>query len=155
MDWRRTKTPAHGQAARSPLSPLLFSEEMTCCGSKNDFCKKSGGLLFSAKVQNHPVPAKSAGTCAKFKKYYRNKTRADMRIPSGLLFMWGVFPTFRFRVSVATSQKNPISALQKWKKHFSWDQTKIGLRGIPRHPKGHTCLIWPRSDKLCHAHDRI
>jgi hypothetical protein len=32
----------------------MFSEEMTCCGSKNDFYKKSGGLLFSAKVQNHP-----------------------------------------------------------------------------------------------------
>jgi hypothetical protein len=27
---------------------------MTCCRSKNDFFKKSGGLLFSAKVQNHP-----------------------------------------------------------------------------------------------------
>jgi hypothetical protein len=24
----------------------------------------------------------------------RNKTRADMRIPGGLLFMWGVFPIF-------------------------------------------------------------
>jgi hypothetical protein len=32
----------------------MFSEEMTCCGSKNDFLKKLGGLLFSAKVQNHP-----------------------------------------------------------------------------------------------------
>jgi hypothetical protein len=31
----------------------LFGEEMTYCESKNDFCKKSGGLLFSAKVQNH------------------------------------------------------------------------------------------------------
>jgi hypothetical protein len=27
---------------------------MICCGSKNDFCKKLGGLCFSAKVQNHP-----------------------------------------------------------------------------------------------------
>jgi hypothetical protein len=32
----------------------MFSEKMICCGSKNDFYKKSGGLLFSAKVQNHP-----------------------------------------------------------------------------------------------------
>jgi hypothetical protein len=31
----------------------MFSEEMTCCGSKNYFYKKLGGLLFSAKVQNH------------------------------------------------------------------------------------------------------
>jgi hypothetical protein len=32
--------------------------------------------------------------------------------------------------------QNPISALQKWKKHFSWDEMKIGLRGISRHPNG-------------------
>jgi hypothetical protein len=43
---------------RIPIFPHLFSEEMTCCGSKNDFCKKSGGLLFSAKVQNHPGSSK-------------------------------------------------------------------------------------------------
>jgi hypothetical protein len=60
-----------------------------------------------------------------------------MHIPGGLLFMWGVFPSFRFRVSVAASQKNPISVLQKWKKHFSWYEMKIGLHGVPRHPKGH------------------
>jgi hypothetical protein len=52
--------------------------------------------------------------------------------------MWGVFPSFSFRVSIAASQKNPILALQKWKRHFSWDETKIGLHGVPRHPKGHT-----------------
>jgi hypothetical protein len=49
----------------------------------------------------------------------------------------GVVPKFRFRVLIAASQKNPISALQKWKKHFSWDEMKIGLHGVPRHPKGH------------------
>jgi hypothetical protein len=31
---------------------------MTCCGSKNDFYKKLGGSLFSAKVQNHPASNK-------------------------------------------------------------------------------------------------
>jgi hypothetical protein len=53
--------------------------------------------------------------------------RANISIPGGLLFMWGVMPSFRFHVSVAASQKNLIS----------WDETKISLRGIPRHPKGH------------------
>jgi hypothetical protein len=51
--------------------------------------------------------------------------------------MWGVFPSFRFRVSVAASQKTSILVLQKWKKHFSWYGTKIALCGVPRHPKGH------------------
>jgi hypothetical protein len=36
----------------------MFSDEMTCCGSKIDFYKKSGGLHFSAKVQNHPYSNK-------------------------------------------------------------------------------------------------
>jgi hypothetical protein len=31
---------------------------MIYCGSKIDFCKKSGGLLFSAKVQNYPGSSK-------------------------------------------------------------------------------------------------
>jgi hypothetical protein len=53
MKWQRPKTPARAQAVRIPIFPHLFSEEMTCCGSKNDFCKKSGGLIFSAKMQNH------------------------------------------------------------------------------------------------------
>jgi hypothetical protein len=51
--------------------------------------------------------------------------------------MWGVLSSFRFRVSVAASQKNSISALWKYKKHFSWEERKIGLCGIPCHPNGH------------------
>jgi hypothetical protein len=31
--------------------------------------------------------------------------------------------------------KNQISALQKWKTHFYWEEMKIGLHGVPRHPK--------------------
>jgi hypothetical protein len=61
-----------------------------------------------------------------------------MRILGGLLFMCGVVRSFRFSISVAASRKPPITALQKWKRHFSWDKMKIGPRGIPRHPKRHT-----------------
>jgi hypothetical protein len=32
----------------------MFSEEMTCCGSENDFCKKLGARLIRAKGQTHP-----------------------------------------------------------------------------------------------------
>jgi hypothetical protein len=51
--------------------------------------------------------------------------------------MWGVVPSFRFAVLVVASQKTLILELRKWKKHFSWDETKIGFCGVPRHPKGH------------------
>jgi hypothetical protein len=49
----------------------------------------------------------------------------------------GVVPSFRFAVLVGASQKNPISTLRKWKRYFSWDKSKIGLCGVPCHPKRH------------------
>jgi hypothetical protein len=130
--------------AESPFFPCCLVKKWHVADPKMIFFLKLGGLLFSAKVQNHPGPTKSAGTCTKFKKYLQrlcNKMRADMCIPGCLLFMWGVFPRFRFRISGAASQKNPISALWKWKKHFLWDETKISLCGIPLHSKGHA-RVW-------------
>jgi hypothetical protein len=38
------------------------------------------------------------------------------------------------------TKKKPILALWKWKKHFLWDEKKIGLCGVPLHPKGHVCV---------------
>jgi hypothetical protein len=36
-------------------------------------------------------------------------------------------------------------------KALSWDETKIGLRGVPRHPKGHARVRYGIFfDKLCH-----
>jgi hypothetical protein len=71
-----------------PLFPLFFSEEITCCGYRNDFFKKSGGLLFTAKVQNHPasseigrnlrkiqiIPPKAAATKQSWYAYLRWST---------------------------------------------------------------------------------
>jgi hypothetical protein len=51
--------------------------------------------------------------------------------------MWSVVPSFLFAVLVAASQKKSDFGIPKMKMHFSWDKTKIGLRGIPLHPKGH------------------
>jgi hypothetical protein len=70
------------------------------------FAKNQEVYFLALKYKTTPVPANSAGTCTKLKKTskgYHNKTRVDMRISGGLLFMWGVFPSFRFRVSVAAS----------------------------------------------------
>jgi hypothetical protein len=58
-----------------------------------------------------------------------------MCIPDGILFMWGVVPIFPFAVLIAASQEKSSSTLRKWKTHFSWDETKISLCGVPRHPK--------------------
>jgi hypothetical protein len=105
------------------------------------FCKKSGAHLIIAKgkltsvQQNRQELAQNPEN--KFEGL-RDKMRADICFPDGLLFMWGVVPSFSISVSAATSQKNPISALRKWKMHFACDETKIGFHGVPRHPKGHT-----------------
>jgi hypothetical protein len=84
-----------------------------------------------------------AGTCAKFKKYLqrlRNKTRADMCIPRVSTIYAGCFSHLSISRFGSRFTKNLISALWKWKKHFLWDEMKIGLYGVPLHPKGHTCV---------------
>jgi hypothetical protein len=72
----------------------MFSEEMTCCRSKNDFYKKSGGLLFSTKELNHlgsseigrnmhkiqKIPSKAIGT-----------KRELICISQVVYYLWGVF----------------------------------------------------------------
>jgi hypothetical protein len=51
--------------------------------------------------------------------------------------MRGVVPGFPLAILAAALQKIPILALQKMKMHFSWDETKISLCGVPRHHKDH------------------
>jgi hypothetical protein len=78
------------------------------------FSKNQELVVLLLKCKPTPVPTKSAVACTKSKIYdegSRNETRDDMRIPCGLLFMWSVVPSFGFRVSVAASQKQPVSAL--------------------------------------------
>jgi hypothetical protein len=59
-----------------------------------------------------------------------------MCILCDLLFLWGVVPSFSFAVLVAASQK-PDFGIPKMEKTLFVGQKKIGLRGFPRHPKGH------------------
>jgi hypothetical protein len=35
------------------------------------------------------------------------------------------------------AKKSDFGTPKMEKKHFLWDETKIGLHGVPRHPKGH------------------
>jgi hypothetical protein len=51
--------------------------------------------------------------------------------------MWGVFPSFQFRVSVVASQKKPDFGTPKMERALFMVRNKNGLHGIPRHPKGH------------------
>jgi hypothetical protein len=88
--------------------------------------------------KNHPDSNKIGRTCTKFKKYLQRlpqKKRADMHIPGGLLFMWGVFPSFRFRVLVAASQKTRFWYSENGKGTFCGTKRKsasVAFLAIPR-----------------------
>jgi hypothetical protein len=49
-----------------------------------------------------------------------DETRADICILGGLLFMWGVVPSFPFAVLVAASQKNPFWLSENGRRTFGW-----------------------------------
>jgi hypothetical protein len=88
------------QEVRIPLFPHLFSEEMTCCRSKYDFLKKSRGLLFSAKVQNHPGSSEIGRNLHKIQKIPPKATAAKRElicVSQMVYYFCGVFsPAFDF-----------------------------------------------------------
>jgi hypothetical protein len=133
---------------------------MTSCGSKNDFYKKkSGACLITAKVQTYPSSSKIDRSLHRIQKYtsegFHNETRADMCIPGGLLFMWGVVSSFRFRVSIAASHKKPDFSISKMEKTLFVGRNKNRLPWHSSPSKGpHACSIWPCFDKLCHDQSR-
>jgi hypothetical protein len=78
----------------------MFSEEITCCGSKNNFYKNSGGLLFSAKVQNHTGSDEIGRNLRKIQKIPQ-KAAATKRelicVSQGVYYLCGVFfPAYDF-----------------------------------------------------------
>jgi hypothetical protein len=61
------------------------------------FAKNQEVNFLALKCKTAPVPAKPVGACAKLENTSKgcgNKMRADTHISGGLLFMWGVFPSF-------------------------------------------------------------
>jgi hypothetical protein len=74
-----------------------------------------------------------------------------MFILGGLLFIWGVVPSFRSRVSIAASEKKPdFSTLKMEKAHFvGRNKNRPPWRSSPSHGT-RACPIWPCSDKLWH-----
>jgi hypothetical protein len=139
------KLPLVARRCGVPFFPCCLVKKWCVADPKMIFAKNQEVYFLALKCKTTPVPTKSAGTCAKFKKYLQrlpHKTRADIRIPGCLLFMWGVFPSFWFRVSVGASQKTLFQNSKNGKRHFSWDKTKIGICGVPRHPKGHVCVLY-------------
>jgi hypothetical protein len=70
-----------------------------CCivDPKMIFSKNQERIISPQKCKHTPFPAELAGAYTKFRytsKGLRVEMRADMRISRGLLFIWGVVPSF-------------------------------------------------------------
>jgi hypothetical protein len=74
-----------------------------------------------------------------------------MCIPGGLLFIWSVLPSFRFRVLIAASQKKTSFDTLKMEKALSMGQNGNQPPWSLSPSQGsRTYPIWPHSNKLCH-----
>jgi hypothetical protein len=113
-----------------------------CCRSKNDFCKKSGAFLITAKVQIHPGSSEISTSLHKIQNIPLkvSATKRELLYVSQVVYyLCGVLcPAFDFAFQWPLHKKNTVLALRQWKKAISWDETKISLRGVPRHLRGHT-----------------
>jgi hypothetical protein len=102
---------------------------------------------------------KSAGTCAKFKKHLRrlcNKTRADMCISMVSTIYVGCFSQLLIsRFSSCFTKKPYFGTLKMEKALFVGQKENQPLWHSFTSQGTCTCPLWPRFNKLCHAHGRI
>jgi hypothetical protein len=54
-----------------------------------------------------------------------------------IIHVWCSFQLSISRFGSRFTKKPNFGTLKIEKKHFSWEEIKIGLRGIPCHPNGH------------------
>jgi hypothetical protein len=137
--------------AESRLNSQSFVKKWHVADPNIIFEKNQELVLLPLTCKPSPVPAKSVGACAKFKIYLwrcRKETRVDISILDGLLFMWGVLPSFRSRV-YSRFTKNSILALWKIEKALfvGGNKNQSLWHSLPSQcPRA--CPIWPHSDKL-------
>jgi hypothetical protein len=129
-------------AQKLPLAPRQCDlvKKWRIVNPKMIFAKNQEVYFLAIKYKTIPVPTKSAGTCAKFKNNLQRLLQWNESwyvYPRwSNIYVWCFFQLLTSRFH-SRFTKNPISALRKWKKHFSSVKTKIGLRGFPRQPNGH------------------
>jgi hypothetical protein len=145
--------------AESPFFPWSLVKKWHIADLKMIFTKNQVVYFLALKCKTTPVPTKSAGTCAKFKKYLqrlRNKTRADMCIPRVSTIYVGCFSQLSISRFGSRFTKKPYFGTLKMEKALSVGRNENWPLWRSFTSQGtRTCPIWSRSDKLCHAHGRI
>jgi hypothetical protein len=123
------------------------------------FAKNQEVYFLALKCKTIPVSAKSAGTCTKFKKYLQSlpqKNESWYAYPRWYTIYVGCFTQLSILHFGSCFTKKPyFGTLKMEKAHFVvWNENRPSWHSSPSQGP-HVCLIWPRSDKLCHAHGRI
>jgi hypothetical protein len=145
--------------AESPFFPWCLVKKWHVADPKMIFTKNQEVYFLALKCKTTHVPAKSVGTCEKFKKYLRrlrNKMRVDMCIPRVSTIYVGCF--FQFSISRFGScftKKPYFDTLKMEKALFVGRKENQPLWRSFTSQGTCACPIWPRSNKLCHAHGRI
>jgi hypothetical protein len=117
-------------SADSRFFPTCLVKKWHVADPKMIFAKNQEVYFLALMCKTTPVPTKSAGTCTKFKKYIRRLPQQNeswYAYPRWSTIYGGCFPELSISRFGSCFIKNPISVLRKWKKHFSWYKTKIGL----------------------------
>jgi hypothetical protein len=123
------------------------------------FFTKNHEVYFSAlKCKTTPVPAKSAGTCTKFKKYLwrlPQQNESWYAYPRWSTIYVGCFPQLSISCFGSCFTKKKIRYSENGKGTFVvQNENRPPWHSLPSQgPRVYP--IWPRSVKLCHAHGRI
>jgi hypothetical protein len=145
--------------AEYPFFPWCLVKKWRVVDPKMIVCKKSGGLLFSAKVQNHPGSTEIGRNLRKIQKYLWRLPQQNESwyvYPRVSTIYVGCFSKLSISCFGSCFTKKPyFGTLKKEKALFmgrneNWppwhSSPSQGSRARP---------IWPRSDKLCQAAGRI
>jgi hypothetical protein len=102
------------------------------------FPKNQELAIYTATVQTHPGSNGIGRSLRKIQKGAATKQEL-ICVSRVFYYLCGVLcPAFNFAFLYLPNKKL-ILVFQKCKRHFSRDKTKIGLRGIPLHPKA-SCI---------------
>jgi hypothetical protein len=117
---------------------------MTCCDPNIIFSKNQELVLLPLKCKTTSVPAKSTGACTKSKIYLQmvpQRNESWYVYPKWSIIYVGCCAYILISRFGSRFTKKPNFGTPKIEKHFSWDEAKISLHGVPCHPKGHT-RVW-------------
>jgi hypothetical protein len=153
------KVPLTPRRCKFSFSPTCLVKKWHVADPKIIFEKNQKFYFLALNWKTTPVPAKSAGTCAKFKKYLwrlPQQNESWYAYPRWSTIYVGCFPQLSISRFGSCFTKKPDFGTSEMEKALFVVQNENWPPWCSSPSQGpRACLIWPCSDKLCHAHGRI